>query len=424
MQDQTSRPAGAKPGILSRVAVVLYLICIGLAVAMPVMLTLLPHLVLRTEAQYPRGLWRATMVMHWLQALTPVVTWLGWMLLLLIGAANCIFVAWLYLAYRELARMGARTRYGTHWAITGFLIPFLNLVRPYQVVRDAWRAATGMRQQGKEGVAPTPLRIKVWWTLTLILSPINYVGAETMAHAFRELTPMAMAVYIGSAVVPAFSVMLIALIEGELGRCRSGGPARVTLFGRWPLPAVASVSVVLVAASITLGVYGYANRIVRVTPPPLVAAPEEAPAIHEQANPSSMSGGVVGGVQGGVTVKQRFGVVGGVVGGVEGKKVPPRAAVQRILVNSTVQKALLVKMIEPVYPDLAKRARVSGTVSMHAIISKDGRVLSLEVLSGSPLLTQAAIQAVSQWVYKPTLLKGEPVEVDTTIDVVFALDQN
>jgi protein TonB len=72
---------------------------------------------------------------------------------------------------------------------------------------------------------------------------------------------------------------------------------------------------------------------------------------------------------------------------------------------------------------LARQTRISGTVRLHAIISKSGGVQQLEVISGHPLLVQAALDAVKQWRYRPTTLNGEPVEVDTTIDVIFSLNQ-
>ena len=73
------------------------------------------------------------------------------------------------------------------------------------------------------------------------------------------------------------------------------------------------------------------------------------------------------------------------------------------------------------YPALAKTAHVSGTVVLHAIIAKDGSIQELQFVSGPPLLMKAAMDAVREWRYRPTLLNGEPVEVDTTIDVVFTL---
>ena len=83
----------------------------------------------------------------------------------------------------------------------------------------------------------------------------------------------------------------------------------------------------------------------------------------------------------------------------------------------------LIRQQKPVYPPLAKAARVQGTVKFEAVISKGGTVDNLKLLSGPPLLVQSATQAVSQWAYKPTLMKGAPVEVITEIDVPFILSQ-
>lgn len=103
---------------------------------------------------------------------------------------------------------------------------------------------------------------------------------------------------------------------------------------------------------------------------------------------------------------------------------PPVAGeVGRVQVDGNVQSARLVNKVQPVYPALARQARVEGVVRLHAIIGKDGSIEQLEVISGLPLLQQAALDAVRQWVYQPTLLEGKPVEVDTTIDVGFQLGE-
>ena len=78
---------------------------------------------------------------------------------------------------------------------------------------------------------------------------------------------------------------------------------------------------------------------------------------------------------------------------------------------------------KPIYPPLAKQARISGVVHLNAVISKDGTIQDLKVISGHPLLVPSALEAVKQWVYQPTLLNGEPVEVVTQIDVNFTLSQ-
>ena len=94
----------------------------------------------------------------------------------------------------------------------------------------------------------------------------------------------------------------------------------------------------------------------------------------------------------------------------------------RIQVGGNVEAALLVYGPKPAYPDLARKARISGVVSLHAFISKEGAVQTLTVIPPAhPLLAPAAIEAVRQWRYKPTLLNGQPVEVETTIDVSFSL---
>jgi len=131
------------------------------------------------------------------------------------------------------------------------------------------------------------------------------------------------------------------------------------------------------------------------------------------------------------------GVMGGVMGGLAAAAPPPppppaapppppdgtATTPQRIRVGGVVQAANLIHRTNPVYPPQAKQARIQGVVRFAAIIAKDGTVQDLKVISGHPLLVPAALDAVKQWQYKPTLLKGEPVEVATQIDVNFTLSQ-
>ena len=161
-----------------------------------------------------------------------------------------------------------------------------------------------------------------------------------------------------------------------------------------------------------------------------VAIPDQVAVIEEDiAAPSAGIAGVVGGVPGGS--------IGGAVGGVLGsiissaptvappppppppvkKKAPPK----RIRVGGNVAKARLIRQVRPQYPPLARQARIQGTVKLSAVISKDGSIQKLEVMSGHPLLVPSALAAVKQWRYRPTLLNGEAVEVLTNIDVNFTL---
>lgn len=153
------------------------------------------------------------------------------------------------------------------------------------------------------------------------------------------------------------------------------------------------------------------------------AIPKDIKIIKEEELPPDVMVGVTGGVPGGVPGGQAGGVIGGVIGGVVGNVPPPPKVLQRIRQGGNVQAARLINRVQPTYPPLARQARIQGTVRLHAIIAKDGTVQQLEVLSGHPLLVQSALDAVRQWRYQPTLLNGEPVEVDTTVDVIFSLNQ-
>jgi TonB family protein len=116
------------------------------------------------------------------------------------------------------------------------------------------------------------------------------------------------------------------------------------------------------------------------------------------------------------------GVLGGIIGAVPmAASAPPPPGTKRITIGGNVQQAKLITQTRPAYPPLAKQARISGVVHLQAIIAKDGTVADLKVISGHPLLIPAALEAVKTWVYATTLLNGEPVEVQTQIDVNFTL---
>jgi TonB family protein len=91
--------------------------------------------------------------------------------------------------------------------------------------------------------------------------------------------------------------------------------------------------------------------------------------------------------------------------------------------GANVTSAMLVHQVAPAYPPLAKTAHISGTVMLHALIAKDGTIEQLQVVSGPPLLLKSAMDAVQQWEYRPTLVNGDPVRVDTTISVVYTLGE-
>jgi protein TonB len=164
------------------------------------------------------------------------------------------------------------------------------------------------------------------------------------------------------------------------------------------------------------------------------SVPKEIAVIKEDElpPPSSAVSGVVGGMSGGVSGGAVGGVLGGIIGAVPTAAPPPPPpppapkkdpTPQRIKVGGNVQSAMIIRKTAPVYPQLAKSARVSGVVHVAAVISKDGTIQELHSLGGPALLIQAAMDAVKTWIYKPTMLNGEPVQVETTIDVNFTLNQ-
>jgi len=90
-------------------------------------------------------------------------------------------------------------------------------------------------------------------------------------------------------------------------------------------------------------------------------------------------------------------------------------------VGPGVTTGLLIKRVNPEYPEKARKKRIQGTVVLRAVISKEGDIIDLSAVSGDPLLTKSALKAVKQWKYKPYFFQGKPVDVDTEIRVNFTL---
>jgi len=141
---------------------------------------------------------------------------------------------------------------------------------------------------------------------------------------------------------------------------------------------------------------------------------------EDEAPPQMAVTGVVGGVPGGVPGGSMGGVIGSVLSSTP-VAVPKIATPTRVRVSSGVSTGLLIRKVPPTYPPLARQARIQGVVILQAQISKEGNIQNLQLISGHPMLAPAAIEAVKQWKYKPYLLNGEPVEVDTQVQVNFTL---
>ena len=145
-------------------------------------------------------------------------------------------------------------------------------------------------------------------------------------------------------------------------------------------------------------------------PPPM----EDIPEITSILDPNV--GGLMGGVPGGL--------VGGVIGAIPNAMPPPPPPPKKkdpIRVGGNVQSSKLLHRVEPKYPELAKRARIQGIVLLQVTVGETGDVVDIKIIRGHPLLNDAAVSAVQQWKYSPTLLNGEPVPVIATVTVNFIL---
>ena len=187
-----------------------------------------------------------------------------------------------------------------------------------------------------------------------------------------------------------------------------------------PPPAAAPVHVVKMIREFDDG---------RLTAPKEI--PKEIAMIKEEEMPppSSSGVGVPGGVPGGTPGGSMGGVIGGIVSSAPSAAPPPPPpppkveTPKRINVGGNVQAARAISRPNPVYPQLARQARIQGIVKLEAVIDESGKITDLKVISGHPLLVQAALDAVRQWRYQPTVLNNVAVQVATTIDVNFTLSQ-
>jgi periplasmic protein TonB len=149
--------------------------------------------------------------------------------------------------------------------------------------------------------------------------------------------------------------------------------------------------------------------------------PKEIKTVNESAIPPSMEG--VNGVEDlGKSTPGGLSAIIGTTGTGSAPTVNPPAP-RKLSISSGVMDGYLLDKTVPQYPAIAKAARIQGTVVLQATIAKTGLIQNLRVISGPPMLQQAAIDAVRSWRYKPYLLNGDPVEVETTINVVFSLGE-
>jgi protein TonB len=241
-------------------------------------------------------------------------------------------------------------------------------------------------------------------------------------HTARTRRPFTVAVSF------AIQVILIALaVLVPLTRTEALAPGRLLRVITAPRPWFEKP----INRSETVSVNRPAIAPIFTAPPKSLVQPTRVPErilIDESAPPASMANFAGNGSSGGPD---------GIIGGIESviataprvtppkpsQPASPQHSAKPVPVGGRVQAAKLVHQVKPVYPPLARQARISGLVRLEAIIGKDGAIRSLQVMSGHPWLVQAALDAVRQWGYQATLLNDEAVEVLTQIDVYFKLSE-
>ena len=189
-----------------------------------------------------------------------------------------------------------------------------------------------------------------------------------------------------------------------------------------PPPPPAPSAVVTRPASVHR-VFEHAGRLIAP-----VAVPQNIANIKEAPFPEiDMGGGVPGGVPGGVAGGSMGGVIGGVIGGVataaSAAPIAPKALKPRapIRVGGNVRQPKPIVRVPPEYPPIARQVHMQGVVAIDAILDEQGNVVEMKVVSGPPLLYQAALNALAKWKYEPTYLNDQPVAVELIVTITFTL---
>jgi protein TonB len=242
----------------------------------------------------------------------------------------------------------------------------------------------------------------------------NLQGTE-VGHIFYFIEPRPRNPWAATGSLAFLSVLLLALVVAPLYRPISL-PKRHTLTMLYLQPPAAGGSLTKFQAPKPPSTYVPTSKAISAP----VQKTQEAPPV-----PAGTSDGIVGGVPGGVAGGVPNGVFGEMLNSAPGvavlAKSPVPAPVKRMRIASRVAEANLIHDVAPQYPTEAGRGRIEGTVVLMAVIGTDGSVKDLRVESGLPILAQAAIDAVKQWRYKPYLVNGEPVEIDSRITINFTL---
>jgi len=269
-----------------------------------------------------------------------------------------------------------------------------------------------------------------------------------------ELGPRHEVVEDHTAINPAFKFSEAVLLEEN--HFKTGSRTMKALISITVHVALISIPILLgLLFTDTINIKQFAQTLlVAPPPPPPPPPPATAPLVKTVVKPRFMSsgklyaptiipkqiadikeaplepdsfGGVAGGVPGGVPGGQMGGVIGGVLGGIPSAAAhpvaPPSGKMAPIRVGGRVRPPKPIVQVKPEYPTLARQARIQGQVQIDAVLDEQGNVIEMHVVSGPPLLYQAALDALRKWKYEPTYLNDQPIAVQMIVTITFVLGQ-
>ena len=355
--------------------------------------------------------------------------------------ATPLLVAFLFRSHRALvAAQGPRPRFAAHWTITGFLLPFANLVLPLLVVRDLWRCAAARADGAPTEASGSPLP-RVWWEVWILGVLLN--GAWGVLIAFNPIGWAAIGIA-GSLVNAVGAVLTILLARGLLAlqsaRVEGREPAAPLAFLP-PSLGVDTAVLCLLALFVVVGQQHVGSRaaeararilVGRPTPDArALAAVEPMPtsSVHPReialVEPRPIGDDAERGAAGAVTGGAEGGVASGIVGGAS---AAPAAALpendEPLRVGGDVTPPIKIAGDQAKYTEIARRARIQGIVVLEIVVDRAGEVTETRVLKPLPMgLDGKAIDAVRTWKFRPATFQGKPVAVYFIVTVNFRLDR-
>ncbi len=283
---------------------------------------------------------------------------------------------------------------------------------------SAWIVLAGLCAFG-----PMGLGFYRYWRAMSAINKLSFLGPADPSMRLIIVAPLIIA-----GIILLINGILYLIALGRYSKLPATLPAGQTVQAQAARPALsgplyAGLTIFLMLFVVAAAVVGVQVLKARQTPAaqaqtpleePVPAPPRSQPDVSAKVPEQGVEGGVAGGVEGGI----EGGVEGGVVGGMPGETV---SGEEETYIRITGNPPKLIKEVSPVFPEIARTARVEGVLILEAKVGKDGKVKEAAIIRSIPLLDQAAIDAVKQWEYEPFLVNGEPMAFIVTVTVRFKL---